>query len=178
MPACPLAKVLLRLPGPITNGSDDHTADALLQRLDSNLIALRDLHIVLDRLVLPARLVAQESLESAGHALLVLSEVVDDSVRTGIKSVAADDLARSVVDSVAQPHRRAGSVVHVEDWRRGVEAGGVEVVRIFHGDGGEGLEVAVVDRLLHGDHALGHDVVGTFLEKRRGSNGGLHAAGG
>lgn len=173
-----LAKVLLRLPGTVTNRSDNHTADALLQRLNSVLIALRNLHIALDRLVLPARLVAQESLESASDALLVLGKVVDDSVRAGIESVAADDLASSVIDGVAQPDGRARSVVHVEDWRCGVEAGGMEVVGVFHGEGGEGFEVAVVDGLLHGDHALGDDVVGALLEEGGGGDGGLHAAGG
>ena len=159
-----LAKVLLGLPGTITNRGDDHTADALLQSLDSNLVALGDLHIALDRLVLPASLVAQESLESAGHALLILSKVVDDSVGASVESVTADDLACGVVDGVAQPDGRAGGVVHVKDWRGGVEAGGVEVVGVFHGKSSEGFEIAVVDRLLHSDHALGDDVVGALLE--------------
>jgi len=173
-----LAKVLLSLPRPITNRSDNHPANALLQSLNRALKALRDLHTALDRLVLPARLVAQESLESASNALLVLRKVVDHSVGTGVESVAADNFTSDVVDGVAQPHRRTGSVVHVENWRRGVEASGVEVVRVFHGQRGEGFEVTVMNRLFHGDHALGHDVVGALLEERRGRNGGLHAAGG
>ncbi|CAG8491015.1 3358_t:CDS:2, partial [Scutellospora calospora] len=123
-------------------------------------------------------LVAEDVLESAGNALLVLGEVVDDSVGAGIERVAADDLARSVVDGVTQPDGRAGGVVHVEDWRRGVEAGGVEVVRVLHGQHGESLEVAVEDGLLHCLHAFGHDVVGALLEEGGGGDGGLHAAGG
>ena len=177
-PACFLAEVFLGLPRTITDGSDDHTADALLQSLNSNLVALRDLNVALDRLVLPAGLVAQESLESAGHALLVLGKVVDDSVRASVESVAADNLACGVVDGIAQPDGRAGSVVHVEDWRRGVEAGGVEVVGVLHGESSEGFEIAVVDGLLHSDHALRDDVVGALLEEGRCGDGGLHAAGG
>ena len=159
-----LAKVILSLPGTITNRGDDDTADALLQRLDGNLVALRHVYVALDRLVLPASLVGQESLESAGHALLVLCKVVDDGVGAGVEGVAADDLACGVVDGVAQPDGGAGGVVHVEDGRGGVEAGGVEVVGVFHGKSSEGFEIAVVDRLLHSDHALGDDVVGALLE--------------
>ena len=173
-----LAEVLLGLPGTITNRGDNHTADALLQSLDSNLVALRDLNVALDRLVLPASLVTQESLESASNALLVLGKVVDDGVWASVEGVAADDLASSVVDGVTQPDRGAGGVVHVEDWRRGVEASGVEVVGVFHGKSSEGFEVAVVDSLFHGDHALGDDVVGALLEEGRCGDGGLHAAGG
>lgn len=173
-----LAKVLLGLPGTITNRGDNHTADALLQRLDSNLVALGNLHIALDGLVLPANLVTQECLESAGHPLLILGKVVDDSVGASVESVTADDLACGVVDGVAQPDGRAGGVVHVEDWRGGVEAGGVEVVGVFHGKSSEGFEIAVVDRLLHSDHALGDDVVGALLEEGRSGDGGLHAGGG
>lgn len=174
----PLAKVLLSLPGPITDRSDDNAANTLLQRLNGILVALRDLYLALDSLALPASLVAQESLESAGHALLVLSKVIDDSVGTGVESVAADDFAGGVVDGVTKSDGSAGSIVHVEDWRRGVETSGVEVVAVFHGEGGEGFEVAVVDCLLHGDHALGDDVVGALLEEGGGGDGGLHAAGG
>jgi hypothetical protein len=170
--------VLLGLPRPVAHGCDDHAADALLQRLDRDLVAFGDLHLALDVLALPAGLVAEDVFESAGDALLVLGEVVDDGVGAGVEGVAAHDLAGGVVDSVAQPDGRAGGVVHVEDRGCGVEAGGVEVVRVFHGQDGEGLEVAVEDGLLHGLHALGHDVVGTLLEEGRGGDGGLHAAGG
>jgi hypothetical protein len=172
-----LAKVLLSLPRAIANRRDNNTADALLQSLNSILVALRDLHIALDSLVLPASLVAQESLESACHALLVLGEVVDNGVRAGVESVAADGLAGLIVDGVAQPDGGARGVVHVENWRRGVEASGVEIVRVLHRENCESLEVAVVDGLLHGYHTLGHDVVGTFLEERGGRNSRLHAAG-
>jgi hypothetical protein len=173
-----LAEVLLGLPRSIANGCDDHAADALLQGLECDLISFGDLYLALDVLALPAGLVAENVLESASHALLVLGEVVDDSVGTGIERVSAHDLTSGIVDGVTQPDGRAGGVVHVEDRGRGVEAGGVEVVRVLHGQDGESLEVAVEDGLLHGLHALGDDVVGALLEEGRGGDGGLHAAGG
>jgi hypothetical protein len=170
--------VLIGLPRSIAHGCDDHAADALLQRLDCDLVSFRNLQLALDILALPASLVAENGLESTSHALLVFGKVVDDSVGTGVECVAAHDLVRGVVDGVTQPNGRAGSVVHVEDWGRGVETGGVEVVRVFHRQDGEGLEVAVENGLLHGLHALGDDIVGTLLEEGRGGDSGLHAAGG
>jgi hypothetical protein len=170
--------VLFSLPRSIAHRCDDHAADALLQRLDSNLVSFRNLHLALDVLALPASFVAKDVLEGASDALLILSEVVDDSVRASVERVATHDLARGVIDGVTEPDGRAGGVVHVEDWGRCVKAGRVEVVRVLHGQDGESLEVAVDDGLLHGLHAFGHDVGGTLLEEGRGGDGGLHAAGG
>lgn len=174
-----LAKVLLSLPRPIANSSDDDTADAPLEHLHNLLVALRNLRVSLNSLALlaiPADFIAKDRLESARDALLVFGEVVDDSVGAGVEGVAADDLAGGIVDGLAHAHGGAGGVVHIKDGRVGVEAGGVEVVGVLHGERGEGLEVAVLDGLFHGFLAFGDDVGRALLEEGRGCDGRLHAS--
>jgi hypothetical protein len=40
-------------------------------------------------------------------------------------------------------HNGSADIVHVENRRESVEAGGVELVAVHHGDVGEGLEVSL-----------------------------------
>lgn len=50
------------------------------------------------------------------------------------------------------------SLVHVEDWREGIRADGVEGVAVLHRVLSKGLEILISDSLLENFSALRHDL--------------------
>jgi hypothetical protein len=125
---------------------------------------------------LPAVDGGQQRAEGAQHGGGVLLQVVDDGVGAGVKGVGGNGAAGGGVDGLDGAHGGARHVVHVEDGRVRVGAGGVERVGVAHGDLGKGGKVALGDGLLHGRHVGGHDRGDALLEQARRGDRLLHAA--
>jgi hypothetical protein len=63
-----------------------------------------------------------------------------------------------------------GEIVQIEDWRVSIQANCMELVRVLHGLDGKGLEVLLVDGLLHTLHTLGDDDSSTMLQHGKRSD--------
>ena len=125
-------------------------------------------------LALPTLFTLQHCLEQPRHFRFVNVQVVDDSIRPSVESVGADETIVLRVDCFYDPDGGARGVVHVEDRRVRVEAGGVEVVAILHTQGSERFKVPLMDRLLHRLHPLRHHFRRPRLEQRRRGHRLLH----
>ena len=95
-----------------------------------------------------------------GHVLL---GCVDDCIWAGVKGISGLDAILVVLCDNADDG--AGDVIHVEDRGVGVEANGVELVGILHGQLCKLGEVLGVDGGDHVVHALGNDVLDTVLKE-------------
>lgn len=107
-----------------------------------------------------------------GH---VGSRGVDDRVRAGVVSVGGLDAVAVVLCD--NTDNGAGDIVHVKDGWVGIQAHGVELVRVTHGQLGKLGEVLVLDSINHLIHALGDHVLNALLQQGRGLDGQLHALG-
>lgn len=109
----------------------------------------------------------------------VLRPGVDHRVWSGVVGVGCDVALASgdggAVELADEGHDGSGHVVHVEDGRLGVEAAGVELVRVLHGDLSESVKVFGADGFRDSLHALRHDMLDAMLQQGRGLNGALHA---
>ncbi|KAG9954908.1 MVD1, mevalonate pyrophosphate decarboxylase, partial [Aureobasidium melanogenum] len=119
-------------------------------------------------------LVTQNGLKDTSDLGLVVSLVVNDSVRASVESVCGDRFSSFGVDHVDHANGSTRSIVHVENRGLGVEASSVERVAVLHGEAGESGKVLVGNGLLHLLHAAGHGVCDALGEKSRGCNGLLH----
>lgn len=68
------------------------------------------------------------------------------------------------IEAVHQGDHLLGGVAEVEDGREGVQAGGVELVAVLHGELTEGLKIPLLDMMDHLDHALWDHGFGPVLE--------------
>ena len=71
------------------------------------------------------------------------------------------------VEAVRQLDDVPGCVTEVGDGREGVQAGGVELVAVFHGQLAKGLEVTLPDAAGHLSHACWHQCLCPELQGRR-----------
>mmetsp|Transcript_41440 Transcript_41440/g.133720 ORF Transcript_41440/g.133720 Transcript_41440/m.133720 type:complete len:330 (-) Transcript_41440:195-1184(-) len=109
------------------------------------------------------------------HRGQVPLESEEDSVGAGVEGVPADGLSGSFVEGVHHSHDGSRGVIHVEDGRVRVEAGGVELVRVAHHQLRHLAEIARLVRGLHLGQPARHDGSGAVREQRRGVDGRLHA---
>mmetsp|Transcript_14137 Transcript_14137/g.46327 ORF Transcript_14137/g.46327 Transcript_14137/m.46327 type:complete len:291 (+) Transcript_14137:525-1397(+) len=123
----------------------------------------------------PGRKVGCDGGEHHRHVLL---QGEQHCVRPGVERVAAHDRPARVVEGVHQPHHGTRGVVHVEDGWEGVEAGGVELVRVLHHQLGHRRKVPRPVSRLHPLHACWHDGGRAVREQRAGLDRSLHAGGG
>ena len=71
------------------------------------------------------------------------------------------------VEAMDQGDHLLGGVVEVEEGREGIQAGGVELVALLHGEFAKSLKVALLDVPNHLGHALWDQHFCTVLEDRR-----------
>lgn len=102
------------------------------------------------------RLGGEIPLDGGDDGLDVLFQGVDDAVGSSVERVAREESAsgfeRGPVELFNERDERARDVVEVKDGWGGIEAYGVEVVGVSHGDSGECMEVFGFDGGFH----LGH----------------------
>ena len=173
-------QALLRLHRALSNARKNNPANTLLQQLNRHTgLLLHGLRIgrldLAPPLPLPAILLPKHALKHTRNLRLILLQIVHHRIWPRIKRVRRNDLARLRVDGLNDLDRRTAHVVEVEDGRVRVEAGSVEAIAIHHGDLAEGLEVALLDRLLHLLHAAGHRLGGARRKQRGGGHRRLHA---
>lgn len=176
-----LYQMLISLARPISHTGQDDPRCSALELLSGHFGTIRKRSPrglnFLPPCAFPPRLVPDNALKCTSHNSLVFGEVVNHGVWAGVERIRTVLLPfwMTGIDVLTYTYSSSARVVHVEDGWIGVEAGGVEVVRVLCGQLGEALKVPVVNGLFHGLHSLGYHLVCSMLEQSRAGNSLLHA---
>ena len=115
--------------------------------------------------------------QDCGH---VLFTHVQHGIGTSVKGIGSHRILSSLSSRTIQLlydlHNGTRRVVHVKDRRSRVQAAGVEVVRVGHGDACKGAKVAGRNGFRHGTHSLRDHMTDAVLQQRRRLDRLLHAA--
>lgn len=85
----------------------------------------------------------------SGQELMVFFRYEDDSVGPGIEGVSSYHFTMEIVEGVHKSNDLSGSVVEVEDGWQSVQASGVELVAVGHGQFPESSEVLLLECFLN-----------------------------